>query len=90
MVLVDLASALHEPEDHNIITICIFRFDIRLMQTGRMKGQAFVGLPGEDEAKRAIKETNGYVLYSKPLVVVSLLNVAVSTLIYRCHCIIAQ
>ncbi|XP_029384956.1 RNA-binding region-containing protein 3 [Echeneis naucrates] len=44
-------------------------FDIVLMKEGRMKGQAFVGLPGECIAEKALRETNGYVLYDKPLVV---------------------
>ncbi|XP_018596580.2 RNA-binding region-containing protein 3 [Scleropages formosus] len=44
-------------------------FDIVLMKEGRMKGQAFVGLPNEKSAAKALKETNGYVLHDKPLVV---------------------
>ena len=44
------------------------------MQTGRMKGQAFVGLPDEGVAARALKETNGYILHGKPMVVVSDVN----------------
>lgn len=44
-------------------------FDIVLMKEGRMKGQAFVGLPSETSAQRALRDTNGYVLYDKPLVV---------------------
>lgn len=36
-----------------------------------MKGQAFVGLPSERSAEKALRDTNGYVLYDKPLVVVS-------------------
>ncbi|XP_037613435.1 RNA-binding region-containing protein 3 [Sebastes umbrosus] len=44
-------------------------FDIVLMKEGRMKGQAFVGLPAEQSAEKALRETNGYVLYDKPLVV---------------------
>lgn len=36
-----------------------------------MKGQAFVGLPSEQSAEKALRETNGYVFYDKPLVVVS-------------------
>ena len=44
-------------------------FDIRLMSHGRMKGQAFVGLPSIAAATRAILATNGYVLMGKPLVV---------------------
>lgn len=44
-------------------------FDIVLMKEGRMKGQAFVGLPSEQSAVKALRETNGYVLSDKPLVV---------------------
>lgn len=44
-------------------------FDIRLMKEGRMKGQAFVTLPNEEIANKALIETNGYVLTDKPLVV---------------------
>lgn len=51
----------------------LLRFDIVLMKEGRMKGQAFVGLPTEQSAEKALRETNGYVLYDKPLVVVSFL-----------------
>ena len=47
------------------------RFDIRVMQSGRMKGQAFVGLPSEAVAEQALQETNGYMLQGKPIVVVS-------------------
>lgn len=47
------------------------RFDIRLMKEGRMKGQAFVGLPNEKAAAKALKEANGYILFDKPMVVVS-------------------
>lgn len=44
-------------------------FDIRLMQQGKMKGQAFLTFPNEEIASRALNETNGYVLDQKPLVV---------------------
>ncbi|XP_050501189.1 RNA-binding region-containing protein 3 [Diabrotica virgifera virgifera] len=46
------------------------QFDIRLMQEGRMKGQAFVTLDSLELAQKAVKETNGYILKDKPLVVV--------------------
>lgn len=46
------------------------QFDIRLMQEGRMKGQAFVTLDSVEMAQKALKETNGYILKTKPLVVV--------------------
>lgn len=36
-----------------------------------MKGQAFIGLPSEQSAEKALRETNGYILHDKPLVVVS-------------------
>lgn len=45
------------------------RFDIVLMKEGRMKGQAFIGLPSEKSAEKALRDTNGYVLHDKPLVV---------------------
>ena len=41
------------------------------MKEGRMKGQAFIGLPNEKAAAKALKEANGYVLFGKPMVVVS-------------------
>jgi U11/U12 small nuclear ribonucleoprotein SNRNP65 len=44
-------------------------FDIRLMKEGRMKGQAFVTLPSEETANKALNETNGYMLIDKPIVV---------------------
>ncbi|CAH1258005.1 RNPC3 [Branchiostoma lanceolatum] len=44
-------------------------FDIRLMKEGRMKGQAFIGLPSEKVAQKAVRETNGFELNGKPLVV---------------------
>ena len=42
------------------------------MQEGRMKGQAFITLADEVTAERALKETNAFMLHSKPMVVVSL------------------
>ncbi|XP_001635165.2 RNA-binding region-containing protein 3 [Nematostella vectensis] len=45
------------------------RFDIRLMKEGRMKGQAFVTLPSEEKAKRALREVHGYMLHGKPIVI---------------------
>lgn len=46
-------------------------FDVRVMQQGRMKGQAFVGMPSEEVASRALQDTHGYKLYNRPMVVVS-------------------
>ena len=48
-------------------------FDIRLMKDGKMKGQAFVSFPNEKSAENALKETNRYILFEKPLVVVSVI-----------------
>ena len=56
---------------HSSCFFIILRFDIRVMQSGRMKGQAFVGLPSEQVAITALQETHGYLLHGKPLVVVS-------------------
>ena len=48
-----------------------FRFDIRLMKEGRMKGQAFITLPSEEKAKKALRDAHGYILQGKPMVIVS-------------------
>ena len=40
-----------------------------------MKGQAFIGLPSEEAAMRALEETNGYTLHGRPMVVVSVCGV---------------
>ena len=40
------------------------------MKSGRMKGQAFVGLPSEEIASQALRDTNGYLLHGRPIVVV--------------------
>ncbi|XP_044766779.1 RNA-binding region-containing protein 3 [Coccinella septempunctata] len=45
-------------------------FEIKLMQEGRMKGQAFVTLDSVQIAQKAVEETNGFILKDKPLVVV--------------------
>lgn len=44
-------------------------FDVRVMQEGRMKGQAFVTFPSVAMAEKALHETNGYLLKDKPMVV---------------------
>ncbi|PVD38143.1 hypothetical protein C0Q70_00754 [Pomacea canaliculata] len=44
-------------------------FDIRLMREGRMKGQAFVTLPGTEQAKQAVADVNAFVLKGKPMAV---------------------
>ncbi|XP_049874255.1 RNA-binding region-containing protein 3-like [Pectinophora gossypiella] len=44
-------------------------FDVRVMQEGRMKGQAFVTFPSVNIAEKALHETNGYLLKEKPMVV---------------------
>lgn len=45
------------------------KLEIRLMQEGRMKGQAFVTFPDEKIAENALKATHGYVLQDKPMVI---------------------
>jgi len=44
-------------------------FVIRLLQEGRMRGQAFVSLPSAEAAAEAREHTNGYILNDKPMVV---------------------
>jgi len=44
-------------------------FNCRVMTGGRMKGQAFVGLPSEESAVEALRATNGYQLNGKPMIV---------------------
>ena len=44
-------------------------YDIRLMTEGKMKGQAFITLPSEKKAEEAVRDTNGFSLYGKPIVV---------------------
>lgn len=46
-------------------------FDIVYMKKGRLRGQAFVTFPSIDIAEKALQSTNGYMLKSKPMVVVS-------------------
>merc|ERR1711973_994637 len=43
--------------------------EIRLMQEGRMKGQAFVTFPNETIAETALDAVHGYVLHEKPMVI---------------------
>lgn len=44
-------------------------YDIRLMQVGRLKGQAFITLPSEEKAKAALTDSNGFMFNGKPMVV---------------------
>ncbi|CAL7946781.1 unnamed protein product [Xylocopa violacea] len=46
-----------------------FNYDVRLMQEGRMKGQAFITLQNVEQAQLALDETNGFILKDKPMVV---------------------
>ncbi|XP_017893267.1 RNA-binding protein 40 [Ceratina calcarata] len=46
-----------------------FDYDVRLMQEGRMKGQAFITLQNVEQAQLALEETNGFILKDKPMVV---------------------
>ncbi|KAF7992060.1 hypothetical protein HCN44_001385 [Aphidius gifuensis] len=45
------------------------QYDVRLMQEGRMKGQAFITFQNVEQAQLALNETNGYELFGKPVVV---------------------
>ncbi|CAH0398938.1 unnamed protein product [Chilo suppressalis] len=51
------------PDEENI------GFDVRVMQEGKMKGQAFVTFPSAKIAEVALNETNGFILKDKPMVV---------------------
>lgn len=55
---------------YKLTNLLNFRFSIRLMKEGRMKGQAFVTFPSEKQASEALTDTNGYILNDKPMVVV--------------------
>lgn len=46
-----------------------FEYNVRLMQEGRMKGQAFITLQNTEQAQLALDETNGFILKDKPMVV---------------------
>ena len=62
-----------------------YRFDIRLMKEGRMKGQGFKTFHTEEVAEKALNDTNGYVLNGKPMSVVSfLINVKQWVISYWC------
>lgn len=54
----------------NAIKYLFYRFDIQLMKSGRMKGQAFVTFPDQWIAEQALRSTNGYLINDKPIVVV--------------------
>lgn len=45
------------------------QYDVRLMQDGRMKGQAFITFQNMGQAQLALNDTNGYILKDKPMVV---------------------
>lgn len=44
--------------------------EIKLMTTGRLKGQAFVTFKDGDLAKKSLQMINGYVINDKPLIIV--------------------
>ncbi|XP_012218468.1 RNA-binding region-containing protein 3 [Linepithema humile] len=46
-----------------------YEYDVRLMQEGRMKGQAFITLQNTVQAQMALDETHGFILKDKPMVV---------------------
>ncbi|KAK9102320.1 hypothetical protein Sjap_019574 [Stephania japonica] len=43
--------------------------NVKLMQEGRMRGQAFVTFPSIDLARRALNLVNGYVFKGKPMII---------------------
>jgi len=43
--------------------------EIRVMQEGRMKGQAFITFPSDETAEKALSSTHGYVLHAKPMII---------------------
>ncbi|CAG0918654.1 unnamed protein product [Notodromas monacha] len=45
------------------------RFDLKVLKEGRMKGQAFVSMPSVETAETARRETNGFSLKGKSIVV---------------------
>jgi len=47
------------------------KLNIRLMTSGRMKGQAFVKLPSIEMASILLKEVHGYILNEKAIIIVS-------------------
>ncbi|KAL4217032.1 RNA-binding region-containing protein 3 [Mactra antiquata] len=49
--------------------LAVEAFDVRVMKEGRMKGQAFVTLPSDEEAEKIVQECNGFILNSKPMVI---------------------
>ena len=58
---------------------------MRLMQSGKMKGQAFVSLPDNNAASVARKETNGFLLHGKPMVVVREGNISICSPQFNCN-----
>eukprot|EP01027_Heterolobosea_sp_BB2_P008592 GEZU01012745.1.p1 GENE.GEZU01012745.1~~GEZU01012745.1.p1 ORF type:complete len:160 (-),score=49.61 GEZU01012745.1:88-531(-) len=45
------------------------KLDINLMKEGRLKGQAFVTFPSVELAQQALRETHGFMLHDKPMIV---------------------
>ncbi|RHZ64123.1 hypothetical protein Glove_326g137 [Diversispora epigaea] len=43
--------------------------EIILMKEGRMRGQAFIKFPTEEQATQALNELHGYLLHDKPMVI---------------------
>ena len=50
-----------------------------------MKGQAFITLPSEDKAKKALRHVHGYILQGKPMVIVSLNILFTAQILRRCR-----
>ncbi|KRX26598.1 Transcription factor E2F4 [Trichinella nelsoni] len=45
------------------------QFHVKVMQTGRLHGQAFLAFGSVEEAEAALQSCNGYILHGKPMVV---------------------
>ena len=57
-------------------------FDIRLMKEGRMKGQAFITLGTDQQALKALRDTNAFAFKGKPMAVVRHLPLTPDRVVY--------
>lgn len=62
-------TSIYKPYVEGLTDEELTGFDVRVMQEGRMKGQAFVTFPKVRIAETALYETNGYLLKERPMVV---------------------
>lgn len=44
-------------------------FDVCMMTKGKLHGQAFISFANDSQSQNALRETNAYMLYEKPIVV---------------------